>query len=129
MLNGCSKKRPDVFFDLPGHCVIVEIDEHQHRSYEESCECARLCEIVSGIGGKPVIVIRFNPDSTRKAGRILPLELADKLDLLVATIKTELMASYDTFMVKLVQLYFDDISDATGFQALKEEDITDRVAL
>jgi hypothetical protein len=29
MLQGCSKKRPDVYFELPTHCVIVEIDEHQ----------------------------------------------------------------------------------------------------
>ncbi len=28
ILNGCSKKRPDVFFDLQKHCVIVEIDEN-----------------------------------------------------------------------------------------------------
>ena len=59
MLQGCSKKRPDVYFELPTHCVIVEIDENQHASYGDSCECARLNEIVNGIGGKPVVVIRF----------------------------------------------------------------------
>ena len=32
--------------------------------YEESCECARLSEIVGGIGGRPVTMIRFNPDSS-----------------------------------------------------------------
>ena len=35
MLQDCSKKRPDVYFELPTHCVIVEIDEHQHNTYEE----------------------------------------------------------------------------------------------
>ena len=129
MLNGCSKKRPDVFFDLPGHCVIVEIDEHQHAAYAESCECARLSEIVSSIGGRPVIVIRFNPDTTRKAGRPLPLCLKDKVNLLVDTVKKELTARYDRFLVKLVQLYFDDASDDSLYLPLREEDITLLVAV
>ena len=129
MLDGCSKKRPDVFFDLQSHCVIVEIDEHQHRGYEDSCECARLSEIVGAIGGRSVVVIRFNPDPTRKAGRVLLLELSDKIDLLVTTVKRELMSSYDRFIVKLVQLYFDDVSDLPHYEALQEEDITLKVAV
>ena len=129
MLNGCSKKRPDIFFELSRHCVIVEIDEHQHRTYEDSCECSRLCEIVSGIGGRSVVVIRFNPDSTRKAGRILAFEMADKLDLLTATVKNELMNNYDNFVVKLVQLYFDDTSCTPTYEPLQEQDITRRVAV
>ena len=47
-----QKKRPDIFFDLSTHCVIVEIDENQHNSYEDICECARINEIVNGIGGR-----------------------------------------------------------------------------
>jgi len=27
MLQGCSKKRPDIYFELNSHCLIVEIDE------------------------------------------------------------------------------------------------------
>ena len=34
MLQGCSKKRPDVFFELNRHCVIVEIDEDQYKRYD-----------------------------------------------------------------------------------------------
>ncbi len=52
MLQGCSKKRPDIYFELERHCVIVEVDEHQHNAYEDSCECSRINEIVNGIGGK-----------------------------------------------------------------------------
>ena len=125
MLQGCSKKRPDIYFELPTHCVIAEIDEHQHAGYGSSCECARLNEIVNGIGGKPVVVIRFNPDTTRAAGQALPLVLADKLDLLVATIKTQLMASIETFAVLLIQLYYDDaLADRSAYEPCKTEDIT-----
>lgn len=65
MLQGCSKKRPDVFFQLDKHCVVVEIDEDQHKTYADKCECSRINEIVNGIGGKSVIIIRFNPDKIK----------------------------------------------------------------
>ena len=130
MLQGCSKKRPDVYFDLPTHCVIVEIDEHQHAVYSDSCECARLNEIVNGIGGRPVVVIRFNPDTTRAGGQPLPLVLADKLDLLVATIKTHLMTSTETFAVQLIQLYFDDrFASRNTYEPCRSEDITAAVCV
>jgi very-short-patch-repair endonuclease len=122
MLQGCSKKRPDIYFELNKHCVIVEIDEHQHNTYGDSCECARLNEIVNGIGGKSVIIIRFNPDTTKHNNKRLPLNLGDKVDLLVKTVKEELCSEYDEFHVKLVQLYYDDNYEI--YQAKKEETIT-----
>jgi len=127
MLQDCSKKRPDVFFELDKHCVIVEIDEHQHRTYEDVCECARICEIVSGIGGRSVIFIRFNPDITRHKGKNLNLVLSDKIDLLVNTIKNELVKDYNNFQVKLIQLYFNDNYDT--YQEVKEEIITDKICI
>ena len=127
MLQGCSKKRPDVYFEKPGHCVIVEIDEHQHRSYDDSCECARLNKIVNGIGGKPVVVIRFNPDVTRHRGKQLALRLGDKVDLLIATIKEELDRTHESFAVRIVQLYYD--AGGAEYEAKKEEDITDVICI
>ena len=127
MLQGCSKKRPDVYFELLKHCVIVEIDEHQHITYGDVCECARINEIVNGIGGKSVIIIRFNPDITKNKGKKINLNLSDKLDLLVDKIKEELVKDYDEFIVKISQLYYDDNYDK--YQEIKEEDITKIVCL
>lgn len=129
MLQGCSRRRPDVFFDRPGHCVIVEIDEHQHRGYEDSCECARVNEIVSGIGGRPVVFIRFNPDVTRHGGKALALKLGDKVDLLIETIKAELDREHDRFGVTLVQLYYDDPSQSAAYDPKRVEDITSAVSV
>ena len=36
------------------------MSENQHNYYEDSCECSRINEIVNGIGGRPVIIIRYN---------------------------------------------------------------------
>ena len=131
MLQGLSKKRPDIYFELENHFLIVEIDENQHNAYEDLCECARLSEIVSGLGynneNKPVIVIRFNPDKIKNNDTVVEVILIDRLQLLVYTIKEELVKDYDSFFVKLIQLYYDD--DYEKYQPIKEEDITNLVAL
>ena len=127
MLQGCSNKRPDVYFELNKHCVIVEIDENQHNSYEDKCECARINEIVNGIGGKSVIIIRYNPDVVKNKNKVLTINQKDRIDLLVKTIKEEIIKEYDTFIVKNIQLYYND--DYETYQPIKEENITDIVAL
>jgi len=126
MLQGCSLKRPDIYFELPLHCVIVEIDENQHKSYEDICECARINEIVYGIGGLPVIIIRYNPDIVKNNGIHYNVSASDRIDLLVNTIKNELVKKYDTFIVKIIQVYYNDNYDI--YQPIKEEIITDKVA-
>ena len=127
MLQGCSKKRPDIYFDLPTHCIIVEIDEHQHHSYEDSCECARINEIVNGIGGRPVIIIRYNPDIIKNNNKILNIKQSDKIDLLVKIIKEELIKNYDKFIVKIIQVFYNDNYEI--YQNLKEDIITDKVCV
>jgi hypothetical protein len=127
MLQGCNQKRPDVYFELNMHCVIVEIDEHQHNSYEDSCECARINEIVNGIGGKSIIFIRYNPDIIKHNGKQLYVSQCDRIDLLVQTIKLELIKSYEKFIVKIIQIYYNDNYDT--FQSIKEEIITDKVCI
>jgi len=127
MLMGCSKKRPDIYFELLKHCVIVEIDENQHNSYGDSCECARLNEIVNGIGGKSVIIIRYNPDIVRNKGIIKQINQKERIDLLVKTIKDELIKDYDTFQVKLIQIFYND--NYENYNPIKEEIITNVVCI
>jgi hypothetical protein len=127
MLQGCSKKRPDIYFELNKHCVIVEIDEHQHNTYADSCECSRINEIINGIGGKSVIIIRYNPDIVKNKGNILTIKPIDRINLLVKTIKEELIKEYDTFIIKLIQLYYND--DYEIYKNVKEEEITNLVSI
>ena len=124
----CTRKRPDIRFELPTHDVIVEVDESQHRGYEESCECARISEIVGAIGGKAVVFIRYNPDNVRSNGSRVTVTAAERIDLLVATVKEELTRGHDTFSVRVVQLWFDS-TDAGPYAARREMDITRIVAV
>ena len=59
--GGCSKRRPDLLMDYGEHIIIVEIDENQHKSYDD-CHNRRIMEISQDLGHRPVIFIRFNPD-------------------------------------------------------------------
>lgn len=137
MLQGLSKKRPDIFINMEErrHCVIVEVDEHQHNTYEDTCECSRLCEIVGSLCyNKPhmrsVTVIRYNPDTVRSKGKPLSVPPTERIPLLEETIRSELDKEYPLdaeFTVKIVQLYYDDAYDV--YAPSKEEDVTNLITV
>lgn len=60
-LKACSKRRPDIFIECMTHCIVLELDEHQHIGY--SCENKRMCEIFEDVGYRHIVFIRLNPDS------------------------------------------------------------------
>jgi hypothetical protein len=121
----CTRRRPDIRFEMPTHDVIVEVDENQHRGYDESCECARISEIVGAIGGKSVVFVRYNPDTVRYGGTVQSVAAAERIDLLVETVKQELKRAGTGFEVRLVQLWYD----APVADAKRELDITRLVAI
>lgn len=107
--------------------MIVEIDEHQHNTYNDICECSRINEIVNGIGGKSVIIIRYNPDIIKNKGKKVNIQNLERIDLLVEKIKEELTKEYDKFIVKIIQLFYND--DFDKYQKIKEENITNIVCV
>jgi hypothetical protein len=124
----CTRKRPDIRFEMLTHDVIVEVDENQHRGYKESCECARISEIVGAIGGKSVVFVRYNPDNARSNGARVQVTPAERIDLLAATVNAELARCHDIFSVVVVQLWFDS-AEPGPYKARREMDITHTVAV
>lgn len=61
--DGCSRRRPDLLCDLGSHVVVIECDENQHAQYDCSCENRRLMEISQDLQHRPLVFVRFNPDS------------------------------------------------------------------
>lgn len=59
----CHLYRPDFVFDLGSHTIVIEIDENQHKTYDISCDNKRLMSIFQGLGSRPMVMIRFNPDA------------------------------------------------------------------
>jgi len=75
--NGCSASRPDFVYHLGTHVVIVEVDENQHKSYnncgstkneKHQVENRRMYNLSSEFDGLPLTFIRYNPDSYRVDG-------------------------------------------------------------
>ena len=62
--GGCSKRRPDCYIDKFTHVIIIECDENQHK--DTNCENKRTMELFQDFGNRPIIFIRFNPDSYMK---------------------------------------------------------------
>jgi hypothetical protein len=63
-VGGCSKRRPDCYIDKFTHVIIIECDENQHSKKEyTNCENKRTMELFQDFGNRPIIFIRFNPDS------------------------------------------------------------------
>ena len=78
--------------------------------------------------GHTITDCTFSALTNRWVGRkILNILQADRIDLLVKTIKDELVKEYDTFIVKTIQLYYND--DYENYQPFKEENITDLVCI
>jgi len=61
--DGCSKRRPDLICDLGYQVLIIEIDENMHEGYDCSCENKRIMQLSQDVGHRPIVLIRFNPDS------------------------------------------------------------------
>jgi hypothetical protein len=60
---GPSRRRPDLAVRCSGYYVIFEVDEIQHKLYDQDDEQQRIAQIQQDIGNLPLIVIRFNPDN------------------------------------------------------------------
>jgi hypothetical protein len=71
VMDGCSRRRPDLCLDMGSHLVMVEVDENQHIDYDCSCENKRLMEISQDVGHRPIVFIRFNPDNYIQADKTI----------------------------------------------------------
>jgi hypothetical protein len=69
VVDGCSKRRPDLLVDLGYQVIIAEIDENQHFDYDCSCENKRIMELSQDFGHRPIVFIRFNPDDYLDGGK------------------------------------------------------------
>ena len=87
--GGCSKRRPDIFIGLSTHSIIIEIDEEQHKKYDDLCEKVRINELYTDLGDRPLILIRFNPDAYIKDGKKMPSSFKTHRSLDVPIIANE----------------------------------------
>lgn len=83
--------------------------------------------IAGGIGGKSVIIIRFNPDLIRYQKKKIDIPLIDRCNYLHKIVSEEISRDYDAFIVKIIQMYYDDPNEE--YKMIREENITFRVCV
>lgn len=69
--NGCSDRRPDIRIECLAHTIVVECDEDQHKQSAYLNDSERTEEIFQDLGSRPLVMLRFNPDSYTEDGRRL----------------------------------------------------------
>ena len=57
----CGLERPDIHIDAGTHKIVVEVDEHQHKSRNGCDETTRMKNVSSSFGMQ-TLFIRYNPD-------------------------------------------------------------------
>jgi hypothetical protein len=116
----CNKTRPDRIYDVGTHCIIIEVDEDQHKGDRSSCckgeigELARMHEIQNAIGlGLHCIFLRFNPDNFRVAGKLQKVNMNERLKILVKWIEkcAEMKPDRELQPVKYKYLFYDEYNE------------------
>jgi hypothetical protein len=112
IIDGCSKRRPDLFLDLGYQIIIIEVDENQHKYRDRQDELTRYDDLMMLHGGK-FIFIRYNPDVfIDSEGKRRNPESATRLKEL----KTSILHSIKRIqeednddLVEIENLFFDEI--------------------
>jgi hypothetical protein len=120
----CVKRRPDRVYDCGSYFVILEVDEHQHKSYSNSCsydskkqELRRMSQIHEALsnGMMPVIFLRFNPDNFKVKGKIQKVNMQKRLEILSKWLLYCL--NLNTVNIKPLQikyLFFDEYDETNS---------------
>ncbi len=108
--GGCSARRPDQMIDCYTHVVFGEVDEEQHSAPEYSCENKRMMTLMRDVGLRPVVFIRFNPDSyvdSNNVKHVSPFK-KQKCGKLVVKNQTEWIKRLEIYKSRL-QFYLNNI--------------------
>ena len=67
--SSCNTKRPDIVYDFKDRCIVIEIDERQHKSYTQECDTIRTQAIYHTLGFQKTFFLRYNPDNFKVANK------------------------------------------------------------
>jgi hypothetical protein len=81
-MGECGKERPDRFWDLGTHVIVLEVDEDQHAGQADSCDIIRMVNISQSLGGIQVMFIRYNPDEFNMKKRKRNPSFNSRMDVL-----------------------------------------------
>jgi hypothetical protein len=130
----CNYYRPDRIYDVGTHCIIIEVDEDQHKGNRASCskgeigELARMHEIQNAVGMN-CIFLRFNPDTFKVNNKKQSINMNERLKLLVKWIEKceEMKPEKDLQPVKYKYLFYDDWNETDiSFKEIDDTKLYDK---
>ena len=132
IVGGTTSRRPDWYRRCTGVNLIIELDQHQHKSYANDDETVRLTELMHDFNrneseNKPMVVIRFNTDEyidesgnsvagcIKKDGTLNELKFTRRWLQLKKRVERWLYTSDAPFrLMRIERLFFD------GYDAVRE---------
>ncbi len=109
---GGSNASADFLVLIKGAVVIIEMDEHQHSHYDQSCEVARMAKIHEALtlegSTLPVVIIRYNPHAFKVDGATKRTTSRTRQRGLVETIRSLRPGQDGT--LRIVYMYYDAIT-------------------
>ena len=131
--SSCTKTRPDFAYHCGTHIVIVEVDEEQHRSYNNcgyekkdkiKAENVRMYNIGNIFQGKPVIFIRYNPDDFKNTdGKKSKITNVKRHTTLVKWVKKCFRTKWEQG-IYIKYLFYDEYDETnTTFSKITEVDV------
>jgi hypothetical protein len=118
----CGLERPDIVINSSNGLfkIVVEVDEGQHKSYPELCECVRMKNIAE-VFQLPTLYIRFNPDEY-KTPDLEEFPMKKRLMRLKMVVEKYMNMETLEFTIGVIQLYFDGWieNNPTGITVIKQ---------
>ena len=129
--GGKSKRRPDIFIQLETHCLIVEIDERQHRGYSD--DSARVTDLINDLKDCKLVLIRFNPDAYKDITKVkrrslftktrgdriyqigCPIKYNERMDMLNRVVRFHLLNDPENAFTEC-KLYYDKFDSSNLFR-------------
>jgi hypothetical protein len=117
ILGSCDnphRRLIDFFTVINNVLLAIEVDEHQHRSYDKDDEIQRVNEIFHNLDfSTRMVFIRFNPDGFKVNGKQRRVSMEDRLTELskvVARTVTDMYNCPETFtdVHKEIKMFFDE---------------------
>tara|TARA_Y100000591_G_scaffold273055_1_gene248831 strand:+ start:211 stop:747 length:537 start_codon:yes stop_codon:yes gene_type:complete len=106
-----KRARIDFVIPRPWGCILLEVDEDQHKfyNYEVSCEVKRMMDVVTSIrteSDSKILFIRYNPDPFSIDGKKQKVSREERETKLL-----ELIQMYNPHIDVAIQYLFYDLED------------------
>lgn len=118
--GGTSSRRPDWYRKCAVVNLVIELDQKQHKAYDQDEETARLFDLARDFAGnKPLVVIRLNLDSFRDTDKNLiqscvdnESNMSDRLAVLEKNVSRWLYTAEEPKRALIIERLFFDGYDA-----------------